>query len=438
MVLGGFLNTVNIAIIGGGKMGLPLACMMAENGGSVIVCDINSQLVSKINACKVPFNEPMLTRYMNSNVQDGRLRATTDTTKAVAGAEVVIVIVPAILTSQRDIDYTNLVMVSEDIARGLKPGTLVSYETTLPVGGCRSILVPILEKSKLKAGTDFYVSFSPERVKSQYVFERLRKTPKIVGGYDPSSTRMAVQFYSKYLDVEVIDVETLEGAEFIKLAGMIYRDVNIALVNELAMFCENNGLDIFKTIAAANTDGETFMLTPGIGVGGHCTPVYPYFFINASKQMGISQILAASARKINEEQPKRNIDRLEQYFGTLKDKSIHILGVAFRPQVKEHTYSPAFALKYELLTRGASTTVEDHLYSDKELVDLGFVPAKLGINKFDAVVLNTAHDVYKEGFDFSLLGLSGVKVVLDGRNWWSEQDVKQAGVSYLCVGKKGQ
>ena len=180
-------------------MGLPLACQLADNGAVVTACDINSLIVEKINKCIAPFYEPGLEDFMQRNVPAGRLRADTDIASAVSGAEVVIIIVPALLAANNDIDYSNLKTASEEVAKGMKPGTLVSYETTVPIGGCRSVLIPALEKSGLKAGKDFYVCFSPEMVKSLMVFDRLQKNPKIVGGYDKISSEKGEEFYTRFL-----------------------------------------------------------------------------------------------------------------------------------------------------------------------------------------------------------------------------------------------
>ena len=425
---------MNIVVVGAGKMGLPLACQLADNGAVVTACDINSMIVEKINKCIPPFYEPGLEDFMQRNVPAGRLRADTDIASAVSGAEVVIIIVPALLAANNDIDYSNLKTASEEVAKGMKPGTLVSYETTVPIGGCRSVLIPALEKSGLKAGKDFYVCFSPEMVKSLMVFDRLQKNPKIIGGYDKLSSEKGEEFYTRFLGAPVINVGSLEAAEFVKLSGMIYRDVNIALANELAIFSEVVGFDIYQIIDSGNNNGETSILQPGIGVGGHCTPIYPYFLIKEAARLGVPLEFAELARKINESQPARNVRRLADALGSLKGKTIHVMGVGFRPEVKEHACSPAFSLCEDITSYGAEATVEDPLYTDEELKRLGFTPAKVGKDTMHAVILNTAHSAFKKQ-NFAQWRDTGVQAVLDGRNFWSQDDVEQAGLIYLCVGK---
>lgn len=425
---------MNVAVVGGGKMGLPLACVIAQNGAYVTVCDVNAQLVDKINAGICPFDEPQLAAHLTANLKAGRLKAVTDTTAASGASEVIIVIVPALLTEDKHIDYGNLLSATRAISKGLKPETLVSYETTLPVGGCRKVLIPALEESGLTAGEDFYVAFSPERVKSLHVIERIHKTPKIVGGCTPASAAMAAEFYSKYLKTTIINLETLEAAELVKLAGMVYRDVNIALSNELASLSEALGIDAYRVFEAANTDGEAALLIPGIGVGGHCTPVYPYFINNVARSMGITLGISELSRRVNDDQPRRNVIRIQRAIGSFKGKSALILGLAFRPDVKEHTCSPAFALKHELEKRGAAVGIQDPYYGDEELISFGFTPKKISSGRHDVVILNTAHEAFSV-IDFGALKSSGTELVLDGRNFWRGGDVEQAGIKYLCVGK---
>lgn len=425
---------MNIVVVGGGKMGLPLACIFAERGADVTVCDTNPDIVASINAGNDPHGEPEQAEYVRAGVEAKRLRATSDTATAAREAEAIIVLVSALLTPERDIDWSSLVAASEAISRGLRKGALVSYETTLPVGGCRGTLVPVLERSGFVAGKDFAVVFSPERVKSQRVFARLRDTPKVVGGIDAVSAKRGEKFYAHWLGAPVVNVGSLESAEFLKLAGMVYRDVNIALANELGRFAEAVGLDAWPLISAANTDGETQILLPGIGVGGHCTPVYPHFYANDAARRGIDVDLARAARAINEAQPERQLQRLSTVLGGLRGKRVHILGLGFRPQVREDAYSPAIPLRDLLREAGAEPSIEDPLYSPAELEKKNFIVRKAGSDQLDAVVLNTAHAAFAKP-DFASWKRTGVRAVLDGRALWREDDVRSAGLTYICVGE---
>jgi nucleotide sugar dehydrogenase len=427
---------MRIVVVGGGKMGLPLACRFAHRGATVTVCDRSREIVERINRGVDPHNEPEQAEYVRAGVGSGRLRASEDTSRVVAQADAVVILVSALLTAEHDIDWRNLVDASAAVAKGLRKGMLVSYETTVPVGGCRRILAPILEGQGLKAGPDFFLVFSPERVKSRSIFAHLGHTPKVVGGIDAASAREGTSFYTRWLGAPVFEVESLEAAEFVKLAGMIYRDVNIALANELGLFAEGVGIDIWPILRAANTDGETALLEPGIGVGGHCTPVYPYFLINDAARRGIQQQLAALGRRINERQPERQIERLNAALGSLNRRRVHILGLAFRPQVSEDAFSPALVLQERLRQVGAAVTIEDPLYDDAALAKKGFTPGRIDGNSVDAVVLHTAHPEFARP-DFAEWRAKGIRAVLDGRAFWSRSEAEAAGLIYVGVGIGG-
>jgi nucleotide sugar dehydrogenase len=415
-------------------MGLPLAALLAANGAHVTVCDPSDLVVAAVQAGQSPYDEPDLDRYIAAGVATGVLQATTDTTESVASSDVVVVIVPAHLDHQKDIDYSILLSASFDIGRGLKRGTLVSYETTVAVGGTRSVLVPQLEAhSGLEAGKDFFVAHSPERVKANLVFSRLLETPKIVGGFDADSAERAATFYRTYLTAPVIDLGSLEAAELSKLAGMVYRDVNIGLANELAEYAENVGVDFETVRAAANTDGESNLLAPGIGVGGHCTPVYPHFLMQDARRRGSPSLLVEHARTTNAAQPNRHALRLEAALGSLVGTRVHILGVAFRPEVKVAQFNTAEPLRDSLVSMGASVTAEDEHLSKTELDSLGFRASTIADASPIAVVLNTAHPSYRLP-DFSAWQKAGVRVVLDGRRIWDPSQFELAGISYLGTG----
>ncbi|MGH9424986.1 MAG: UDP binding domain-containing protein, partial [Terriglobia bacterium] len=233
----------------------------------------------------------------------------------------------------------------------------------------------------------------------------------------------------------VDEVGTIEAAEMTKLLGMLYRDVNIALVNELAAFCEMSGVDFDRVRSAANSDGEASLLIPGIGVGGHCTPVYPYFLTRESRRMGVTQRISEAAREINDFQPARQLDRLANAWRPLKGQKVHILGLGFRPDVKVDTLSPAFALRDHLLQSQSRVTIEDPLYTDEELREKGFVPGK--VEDAAIAVLNTAHKAFQQP-DFSAWRQAGVEVVLDGRNLWNQLEIEKAGLFYFGVGRSSE
>ena len=414
-------------------MGLPLACSFASRGASVTVADINSAIVSLIETGRSPYDEPGLDGLIAELRGAGRLSATTDTSSAVAGSDATVVIVPAHLTPSREIDLAILKSASADVGRGLRSGALVVYETTVSMGATRNNLIPVLEQhSQMSAGTDFMVGYSPERVKANLVLERLAVTPKVVGGLNDESRRRTADLYGRFLGAPIDDVGSLEAAEMTKLVGMLYRDVNIALANELAAYCEVAGVDFERVRAAANRDGEASLLSAGIGVGGHCTPVYPYFLMRESRRLGVTQRISEAAREINDNQPIRQLERVAAAWKSLSGQRVHVLGLGFRENVKVDTLSPAYPLVQELRCQGALVTLEDPLYTEEEIRAAGFSPGNAVAASL--VILNTAHDQFKTP-DFGAWRRHGVEAVLDGRNAWEQAKAEECGILYFGIGR---
>src|SRR5690606_30000820 len=272
---------MRICVVALGKIGLPLAVQFADAGHTVVGADIDSRVVDLVNAGTEPFpGEHQLAEKLSAAVADGRLRATTDTAAAVAESEAVVLVVPLFVDAEGVPDFGWMDDATRSVARGLRPGTLVSYETTLPVGTTRDRWAPMLaEGSGLTPGEDFHLVFSPERVLTGRVFADLRRYPKLVGGIDAASTAAGVRFYEQVLTFDdrddlpqpngVWDLGTAEAAELAKLAETTYRDVNIGLANQFARFADAQGIDIELVIDACNSQPYSHIHRPGIAVGGH-------------------------------------------------------------------------------------------------------------------------------------------------------------------------
>lgn len=429
---------MDICVVALGKIGLPLAVQMASSGHTVHGADINPDTVAKVNAAVVPFpGEAHLDEKLSAVVSEGRLDASTDTSAQVARSQAVVIAVPLMVDDQARPDFTAMDAATDAIGRGLQPGTLVSYETTLPVGTTRNRLTARLaELSGLTPGEDFFVCFSPERVYSGRIFADLRKYPKIVGGIDPESGRRGVAFYEAILQFDdrddlgrpngVWDVGTAEAAELVKLAETTYRDVNIGLANEFARFARTQGIDIFAVIEAANSQPFSHIHQPGISVGGHCIPVYPRLYLSNDP----SALVPAASRSANEQMPGYFAGLLAgQFGGSLSGKRVLVLGLAYRGSVKEFAFSGAFPLVAALQSLGASAHVQDPLYSDDELVALGFEPGTIGAG-YDAVVLHTDHPEY---LDLKPHDLPDATVIVDGRAVLDPAVWIDGGVRYLSL-----
>ena len=411
---------MQIAVVALGKIGLPLAVQFAVKSHSVIGCDVNPQTVDLVNKGIEPFpGETFLQEKLSVVVSAGRLRATTDTALAVADAEAVVIVVPLFVDAEGVPDFGWMDAATRDVAKGLKKGTLVSYETTLPVGTTRNRFAKMLEDgSGLKAGTDFHLAFSPERVFTGRVFADLRRYPKLVGGLTEACGIAAEKFYSAVLDFDertdlarpngVWNLGTPEASEMAKLAETTYRDVNIGLANQFALYAQDNGIDVYAVIEACNSQPFSHIHTPGIAVGGHCIPIYPRMYLWNDP----AATVVRAAREANAEMPVRAVARLEAEFGSVKGKKVVVLGAAYRGGVKETAFSGVFPTVNELKRLGATVAVHDPMYTDDELRHEGFEPFHFG-ETADAAILQADHAEYA---NLTEKQLPGVSVILDGRN----------------------
>jgi nucleotide sugar dehydrogenase len=410
---------MKISLVALGKIGLPLAVQFAMKGHHVIGCDVNQKTVDLVNQGIEPFpGEAHLGEYLKQVVASGHLKATTDTTSAVSESDAVVVVVPLFVDKEGVPDFGWMDDATAKISAGLKKGTLVSYETTLPVGTTRTRFAPALEAgSGLKAGSDFHLVFSPERVLTGRVFSDLRKYPKLVGGINDSSTKAGVDFYNAVLDFDnredlkepngVWDLGTCEASEMAKLAETTYRDVNIALANQFAKFAETANIDIAKVIAASNSQPYSHIHQPGIAVGGHCIPIYPRFYLWNDPQATVVR----AAREANAAMPEHAVSLLNSELGSLSGKTVAVLGISYRGGVKESAFSGVFPTVTALKNAGANVLVHDPMYTDEEIKGLGFEVYKIGGN-VDGVILQADHSEYKK---LTSKDFPGAKCVVDGR-----------------------
>lgn len=425
---------MRIAVVGLGHIGLPLAVQYASRGHQVLGVDVEPRLVESLNRGDSPHrDEQILIDRVPELVASGRLRATTwQKPSGFADSEVIVVIVPVVVDADRQIDFGPIDAATRDIAANLGAGALVIYETTLPVGTTRSRFGPMLvEGSCLVLDESLFLAFSPERVLVGRVFLDLRRYPKIVGGTSPESTRRAVAFYEAVLDPEaqVRPVASAEAAEMTKLAETTYRDVNIAYANELAQFAARNGIDVTEVIDAANSQPYSHIHQPGLGVGGHCIPVYPHFLFNDDPELRIPPL----AREINEGMGAFTVDMIEDRLGSLDGQNVLVLGVAYRGDVREDAFSSAFRLRDELLAAGARVHGHDPYYDADHLRSIGFEPYDLGSGEpMRVAVLQAAHEAYRE---MAPDVIAGLELFVDGRNAIEREPYDRAGVAYVGIGR---
>jgi UDP-N-acetyl-D-glucosamine dehydrogenase len=410
-----------VAVIGLGKIGLTLAVQIASSGNHrVIGFDINEDVVKTVNSGHPTFSgEIGLGKLVKATVENGSLIASTDLSETISQSEIVVIVIPLVVDDLGNPLWKNIDDATAQISRYLKPGTLVIFETTLPVGTTRTRFGAILcEGSGLELERDLFLAYSPERVYSGRVFENFREYPKLLGGVGPRSAQKARDFYEKSIEFNlrsdlprpngVWDLGSSEAAEMAKLAETTFRDVNIGLANQFARFAETVNVDVYSVIEACNSQPFSLIHQPGVAVGGHCIPVYPHFYLQGDPSASIVSL----ARSVNQEMPTHIVKTLEQLVGSLDEKKVLILGLAYRAEVKENAFSGAYRLAEELKLRGAKPVLHDPMYSADELTSLGFSPFELG-DSCSAAILHTAHASYLQLTSEDLLNC---ELLIDGRN----------------------
>jgi nucleotide sugar dehydrogenase len=345
--------------------------------------------------------------------------------------------VPLVVDSEAHPDFRALDAANRSIAAGLRPGALVAYETTVPVGSTRQRFAPMLAELSGLGVDQFDVVYSPERVYSGRIFADLRLYPKLIGGLTPAGAARARAFYSAVLEFDeradmarpngVWDLGSTEAAEFAKVAETTYRDVNIGLANQFARFADTIGIDVYSVIEAANSQPFSHIHQPGIAVGGHCIPVYPRFYLSNDPDATVVR----AARAANDDMPRYCVERLKELCGgSLAGRKVAVLGAAYRGGVKETAFSGVFGVVEALHAEQAVPTVHDPLYSHDELRALGLDPFDVG-QACDAAIVQSDHDDYRR---LAPSDLPGVSAVFDGRRVLDIQ--VWAGVALGVVGMK--
>jgi len=418
------MNTWQVAVIGLGKIGLPLAVQFATKRLFVKGVDVSEEVVELTNSGLPHFDEAGIESLLAGAVASGHLVAGTSLVSAVEAADFVVVVVPLYVNSNGDPEFENIDRTIIEVGKSLRRGSTVIIETTVPIGTTRLRFTPLLEEaSRLRAGMDFYVAFSPERVSSGNVFSNLRAYPKLVGGITPESTRKAAMLYESGFDFDfrtdlsrangVWAMGSSESAEFAKLAETTFRDVNIALANTFAKHASELGVSYDEVREACNSQPFAMLHSPGISVGGHCIPVYPHMYL----QSDTDATLVSVARGINKGAPVRAASVLEKSLGDLANRKVLVSGLAYRTGVKESAFSGGADLYEVLQNLGAKVNLVDELYSASDISEMGFLP-NFG-DEYDALLINSG----TREFQLSLLGLlTESAVVLDGRSVLANSD----------------
>ncbi len=411
----GEARTFDVAIIGAGYVGLPLAQVFADAGRTVVLVDVSEERVAQILRGD-SYIEDVPSEKLRSLVDDRGLHATTDY-DTLAHADAILIALPTPLSKQREPDLSIVLAATRQIATRLRKGHLVVLESTTYPGTTRDELLPLLEAgSGLTAGTDFFLAYSPERVDPGRLDHTTKTVPKVVGGIDAASTDAAAALYGTAID-SIHRVSSPEAAELTKLLENIFRSVNIALVNELAQLCDRMGIDIWEVVDAAATKPFGFMpFQPGPGLGGHCIPIDPFYLTWKAREYDFSTRFIELAGEVNQNMPYYCRSRVSQALNhgsgrSLKDSKILVLGVAYKADISDMRESPAVKLIELLRNAGADVSYHDpHVPSFTEH-GLTMTSVPLTPGDHHAVVIATAHS----GIDYARL-VEEATLVVDLRN----------------------
>lgn len=419
---------MNICIIGLGYIGLPTAAMFSTHGHKVLGVDINKKVIDALNQGKVIIEEPYLEEMVNDAVKGGTLKASEKPDEA----DAFIICVPTPIRADKTADLSYVENAARMIIPYLKKGNIVILESTSPPGTTRDFLGSIFSHAGFIPGEDIYLAYCPERVLPGRILIELKENSRVVGGINEESARVVKELYKSFVEGEIYTSEATT-AEMCKLMENTYRDVNIALANELAMLCEKMRVNAWDVIKFANKHPRVNLHMPGPGVGGHCIAVDPWFIVE--KQPEIAKIITL-ARDTNDGMPQHVLGRIEALTSHIEGKKkILILGVTYKPDVDDMRESPIIELIGQLKKEGVYNTVivDKHVdYEGSKDNDL-YEAAK----NAHLIVLAVNHSEYKN-IDFARLKeVMNSPKVLDTRNFWDRDIVEQAGLEYHLLGCGG-
>jgi nucleotide sugar dehydrogenase len=436
-------KSARIAVIGMGYVGLPTAVNFAENGFNVIGVSRTRDKVNAINQGSCYLKDLNIDERVQGVVRRKKLTATTDTAEATKKSEVIVITVPTPITPDKKPDLSFIIAAGRGISQGLGHGKLVILESTVYPGVTEEVLRPVLEESDLKAGIDFGLSYCPERYNPGDAAHGILDVVRVVGGITPEWTGLTAELYKNNAK-DVVTLKDIKTAEAAKVIENIQRDLNIALMNELALIFERLHIDIMEVIRAAATKWNFNVYYPGAGVGGHCLPVDPYYLVQKAAEVGYHAQMITSGRAINDSMPfhvlNLIVDALNEQGRAVNGSKIAVLGLTYKENVGDYRESPSAVLIGELTKKGADVHVVDPHVEERVLREFAAPEetAYQALPEADVLVLMTAHN------DFRGLNLSKIKemmrtpLIVDGRRVFDPDAMRQLGFVYKGVGANNE
>lgn len=431
------MKTNKICVIGLGYIGLPTAATFAAHGLNVLGVDIQPEIIDILNRGEIHIHEPGLREAFQTAHQSGRFKASQKPEES----DAFIIAVPTPFkhnetgnyqgASYKLADMRAVISAAESIVPFLKKGNLVILESTSPPRTTTDLVAPILEKSSLKAGVDFHLCYSPERVLPGQILRELIENSRVIGGVTPESALAGADLYSVFVKGQIVKTDATT-AEMVKLMENTYRDVNIAIANEFSRLADKFGVDVWEAIPIANLHPRVKILSPGPGVGGHCISVDPWFFVETAPEL---TPLIYHSRKVNDDQPGFVVDVVKRALGELKGKKIAALGLAYKPDVDDLRESPAVEVVHLLQNAGATVLACEPFKSDANLPGISIAPSiDEALRNADAIVLLVKHTEFTNLTPDAVAKMTDARIVIDTINSWASPGWKKAGFRIVRLG----
>jgi UDP-N-acetyl-D-mannosaminuronic acid dehydrogenase len=435
------MNFGKICILGLGYIGLPTASTFALHGIPVLGVDVNPQVLASLRRGELHIQETGLAEILKAALDAGNL----EVNEKPQPADAFIIAVPTpFLEGQwgeyqgrpyKLADMQAVRSAAESIVPVLRKGNLVVLESTSPPRTTLDLLIPILEHSGLKAGTDFHLAYSPERVLPGQILRELVENARVIGGITPESARAGRDLYATFVKGRIVLTDATT-AEMVKLMENTYRDVNIAIANEFSRLAERFGVDVWEAIGIANLHPRVKILNPGPGVGGHCISVDPWFFVESAPDVST---LIWTARQVNDSQPQHVLDLVRKALGNLKGRRIAALGLAFKPDVDDLRESPAVEVVHLLQKESAIVRAYEPCKPDAGLEGIDARPTlEAAVQDAEAVLLLVNHAAFREITPEQLVGLTPARILVDAVNGLAVRDWQSQGFTRHLLGSPGR
>ncbi|MEP0806015.1 MAG: nucleotide sugar dehydrogenase [Chloroflexota bacterium] len=433
------VNFNKICVLGLGYIGLPTAATFAAHGVQVVGVDVNPLVVETLKRGELHIHEPGLREVVEKALQSGNLTVSSQPEEA----DAFLIAVPTPFYEDKFAEYEGrrykladmsaVIAATEAILPYLRKGNLVVLESTSPPRTTLDLVRPILERSTLKAGSDFFLCYSPERVLPGQILRELVENARVIGGVTPESARAGHDLYAIFVKGQIVETDATT-AEMVKLMENTYRDVNIAIANEFARLAEKFGVDVWDAIRLANLHPRVNILNPGPGVGGHCISVDPWFFVETAPEL---TPLIYNARRVNDEQPHFVVKRVQEALGGLNGKRIAALGLAYKPDVDDLRESPAVEVVHLLQQEGAQVQAWEPFKPHAQLKGIAMSPnLEDALKDADALLLLVRHTEFTRLNPAAIAAKTAARIAIDTVNGWNREAWQKAGFQFHRLGDK--